>query len=110
MRLTTLFASIGLFMAALSPVQAQPANTTQVSPGYKDSCIKEQVQVHAKLKGISAGAFNDFCDCTARQLSMSLSAAQLKELNQSKSRPEWFKAAEQAAGKVCLKEDPKTQI
>ena len=110
MRPTTLFISINLFISVLSPAQAQPANTTQVSPGYKDACIKEQVQVHAKLKGISAGAFNDFCDCTVRQLSITLNSTQLKELNQSKSRPEWFKAAEQAAGKVCLKEDPKTQI
>ncbi|CAM3743230.1 hypothetical protein [Polynucleobacter arcticus] len=110
MRLSTLIISIGLFVTALSPAQAQQVNTTQVSPGYKESCVKEQMQVHAKLKGISAGTFNDFCDCTARQLSNSLSAAQLKELNQSKSRPEWFKTAEQAAGKVCLKEDPKTQV
>jgi hypothetical protein len=109
MKLSTLLISIGFFIATLSPLQAQQASTGQISPSYKESCVKKQVQLHAKLKDISAEAFNDFCDCTARQLINSLNANQLKELSQSKSRPDWFKAAEQSATKACLKEDPKTR-
>jgi hypothetical protein len=101
---------VGLLMTMGLPIQAQPMNKDQMSPNYKQSCVKEQVQLHAKLKDVSADVFNDFCDCTARQIASKLSPTQIKELNQSKSRPTWLNAAEQAAGKACLKEGPTTQV
>jgi hypothetical protein len=100
----------GLLIAMGLPIQAQQMNKDPISPNYKESCLKEQVQLHAKLKDVAADMFNDFCDCMSRQLASKLSATQIKELNQSKTRPTWLKVAEQAAGKACLKEGPSTQV
>ena len=71
---------------------------------------KEQVKLHAKLKDIPTNAFNDYCDCTTRQLMTNLSPAQLKELDQHKNRPDRLKAEEQSTSKACLKENLKTQV
>lgn len=109
MKVTMKLGIVGLLMALSLPLQAQQSKD-QISPNYKESCVKEQVQLHAKLKDVSGDMFNDFCDCMARQLAPKLSTAQIKELNQSKTRPTWLKAAEQAAGKACLKEGPSTQV
>jgi hypothetical protein len=110
MKTTMKLGTVGLLMAMSFSIQAQPMNKDPIGPSYKESCFKEQVQLHAKLKDVSADMFNDFCDCTTRQIASKLSPAQIKELNQSKTRPTWLKAAELAAGKACLKEGPSTQV
>jgi len=101
---------ISLCVALAVSVHAQQIDKDQIGLDYKNSCTKEQVKLHAKLKDMPTNAFNDYCDCATRQLMTNLSPAQLKELDQGKNRPDWLKAAEQSASKACLKESPKTQV
>ena len=101
---------ISLCVALAVSVRAQHIGKDQISLDYKNSCAKEQVKLHAKLKDMPASAFTDYCDCTTRQLVINISPAQLKELDQDKSRPDWLKAAEQSASKACLKESTKIQV
>ncbi len=100
----------GILTTLAASLQAQEINKGKITQSYKESCAKQQVQLHAKLKDMSADAFSEYCDCTSRQLMTNLSSAQLKELNHSGDRPAWLKSAEQSASKICLKEGPKTQI
>ncbi len=96
---------VGIFAAIVASAQAQEMSQEEFNQSYKASCVKQQVYLHAKLKDISAESFNEFCDCATRQLIISLSLTQLRELSQNKNRPNWFKTAEQSAGKACLKEN-----
>ena len=100
----------GALTIAVTSLPAQEINKGKIAQSYKESCAKQQVQLHAKLKDISADAFSEYCDCTSQQLMTNLSSAQLKELNHGGDRPTWLKSAEQSASKACLKEGPKTQI
>ncbi|MBU3594201.1 hypothetical protein ICN42_08855 [Polynucleobacter sp. 71A-WALBACH] len=100
----------GILTTAVSSLTAQEINKGKIAQSYKESCTKQQVQLHAKLKDMSADAFSEYCDCTSQQLMTNLSSAQLKGLNHSGDSPAWLKSAEQSASKVCLKEGPKTQI
>lgn len=95
-----------LLMGIATITHAQELNSERFIKSYKGSCTKQQAQVHAKVKDISAESFNEYCDCKVRQLTNNLSSDQIKELNQSAGRPAWFKAAEQQASKACLKEGP----
>jgi len=89
---------------------AQAMQDKQISPSYVESCTQQQVQVHQKVKEISADHFRSFCECTSKQLINNLSAAQLNELNKSSKKPAWFKSAEDLANKSCLQSMPKTQV
>ena len=100
----------GLFSLATLSAQAQDANQDKFTQSYKEACTKQQVQLHAKLKEISAESFGEYCDCTARQLLRNLNPAQITELTHSKARPTWLKAAEQSASKVCIKEGPGIRV
>jgi hypothetical protein len=89
---------------------AQSNQSKQVSPSYVESCAQNQVQIHQKIKEISADHFRSFCECTSKQLMNNLSVAQLDELNKSDKRPSWLKSAEETASKSCFKASPKTQV
>ena len=104
------FIIAGLFTVTALSAQAQVVNEVKFDQSYKDACIKQQAQLHAKLKAISADSFAEYCDCATRELMTNLSPAQIKELNQSKNRPAWLKAAEQSASKACLKEGPGIRV
>lgn len=94
----------GLFTVLALSAQAQAVNQEKHTQRYKDACIKQQVQLHAKLKEVSVDSFTEYCDCATLQLMTNLSPAQIKELNQSEDSPAWLKAAKQSASKVCLRE------
>lgn len=106
MRLLKKLMLISLFMGIATVTHAQEFNAEKFAKSYKESCTKKQAQVHAKMKDISAESFNEYCDCTARQLINNLGSDQIKELSQSAGRPAWLKAAEQQASKACIKEGP----
>lgn len=95
---------ISLFAGFATGTQAQELNVEKFSKSYKESCTKQQAQVHAKMKDISAESFSEYCDCTARKLITNLSSDQIKVLNQSGSRPSWLSSVEQSASKACIKE------
>ena len=97
---------ISLFIGIAASAHAQESNAEKFAKSYKESCAKQQTQVHAKVKDISVDSFSEYCDCTGRQLITNLSSDQIKELNQSRARPSWFRAAEQSASKACIKEGP----
>jgi hypothetical protein len=102
--------SLALVSAVFTQLaSAQSAQDKQLNPNYIESCIQNQVQMHQKVKEISADQFRSFCECTSKQLSNSLNAAQLDELNKNSKRPAWLKSAEDAAAKSCLKSEPKIQ-
>ena len=88
---------------------AQPNQDKQVSPSYVESCTQQQVQIHQKIKEISAENFRSFCECTSKQLMSNLSTSQLSELNKGNKKPAWLKPAEDAAQKSCLQSMPKIQ-
>ncbi|MBU3611396.1 hypothetical protein [Polynucleobacter sp. MG-27-Goln-C1] len=104
------FIIAGLFTVTALSAQAQVVNQRRFTQNYKDACMKQQVQLHTKLKEISADSFAEYCECATRQLMTNLSPAQIKELNQSEGRPAWLKAAEQSASKACLKEGPGIRV
>ncbi|MBU3636703.1 hypothetical protein [Polynucleobacter sp. es-MAR-4] len=95
-----------LFVGFATGTHAQELNAEKFAKSYKESCTKQQAQIHAKMKDISAESFNEYCDCTARKLITNISSDQVKELNQSGGNPAWLKAAEQQASKACIKEGP----
>lgn len=97
---------ISLFAGITASVHAQESNTEKFAKSYKESCAKQQAQIHAKMKDISAESFSEYCDCTTRQVISNLSSDQIKELNQSGGRPSWLRSAEQSASKACIKEGP----
>lgn len=97
---------ISLFAGFATGTHAQELNAEKFAKSYKESCAKQQAQVHAKMKDISAESFSEYCDCTARKLITNLSSDQIKELNQSGGRPSWLRSAEQSASKACIKEGP----
>lgn len=102
--------TIGLFLFGFAGlVNAQPMQNKPMNPSYVESCTQYQVQMHRKIKEMSADQFRTFCECTSKQLMNSLSAAQLDELSKDNKRPAWLKPAEDAASKNCLKPEPKTQ-
>jgi hypothetical protein len=105
------FASFTAFTLAFAEFAAAQSNQSkQVSPSYVENCAQHQVQVHQKMKEISADHFRAFCECTSKQLMNNLSASQLDELNKSDKRPAWLKPAEDIASKSCLKPAAKTQV
>jgi hypothetical protein len=97
---------ISLFSGIATAAHAQDSNAEKFSKGYKESCSKQQAQIHAKIKDISVESFSEFCDCTTRQVITNLSSDQIKELNQSGGMPSWLRAAEKSASKACIKEGP----
>ena len=97
---------ISLFLGFTTGTHAQESNAEKFAKNYKESCAKQQTQVHAKMKDISTESFSEYCDCTAGKLISNLSSDQIKELNQSGGRPSWLRAAEQSASKACIKEGP----
>ncbi|QWE08318.1 hypothetical protein [Polynucleobacter ibericus] len=104
-------AALGLLTLAFTGFAgAQPKQDKQMSPNYVESCTEQQIQMHQKVKDISADQFRSFCECTSKQLINNLSAAQLNELNKSSKKPAWFKSAEDVATKSCLQSMPKTQV
>jgi hypothetical protein len=98
-----------LIFAFMGFTGAQPNQDKQVSPSYMESCTQQQVQIHQKVKDISAEHFRSFCECTSKQLMSNLSASQLNELNKGNKKPVWLKPAEDAAQKSCLQSMPKIQ-
>lgn len=103
-------AALGMLtLAFMGFASAQAKQDKQVSPSYIESCTQQQVQLHQKVKEISAEHFRSFCECTSQQLINNLSATQLNELNKSNKRPTWFKSAEDLANKSCLQSVPKIQ-
>ncbi len=97
---------ISLFSGIAVGAHAQDSNAEKFAKSYKESCIKQQAQIHAKMKDVSAESFGEYCDCATRQVITNLSSDQMKELNQSGGRPSWLRAVEQSAGKACIKEGP----
>lgn len=97
---------ISLFSGISVGAHAQDSNAEKFAKSYKESCIKQQAQIHAKMKDVSAESFGEYCDCTTRQVITNLSSDQIKELNQSGGRPNWLKAVEKSASKTCIKEGP----
>jgi hypothetical protein len=110
MKLIYQLMGVSLFMAIALPLQAQAINPGKFIHDYKESCTKQQAQLHIKVKGVSADSFGEYCDCTTRQLMSSLSADQMKELNQGGARPNWLKATEQSASKACIREGPGIRV
>lgn len=109
MKLSQIKTIAGLFtLAALVTLsaQAQDISHDRFTKSYKEACTKQQVQLHANLKEISANSFSEYCDCATRQLMTNLSPSQIAELTKGKARPTWLKSAELAASKACIKEGP----
>jgi len=110
MRLSKNKVIASLFTLATLSAQAQDASQGKFTQIYKEACTKQQAQLHANLKEISADSFGEYCDCATRQLMKNLSPAQITELTQGKTRPTWLKAAEQSASKACIKEGPGIRV
>lgn len=106
MKLSKKWIVAGLFTSVALSSYAQDANQGKFTQNYKEACIKKQVQLHAKLKEVSAESFGEYCDCVTRKLITNLSPDQMTELAQGKGRPAWLKAEEQSASKTCIKEGP----
>jgi len=103
-------ATLGLALLAFTgSAVGQTQHNKQLSPSYVESCTQNQVQMHQKVKGISADQFRSFCECISQELMKNLSSTQLDELNKNSQKPGWLKTAEDTASKSCLKIGPKTQ-
>ena len=70
----------GLLTSAALSSYAQDASQGKFTQNYKEACIKKQVQLHVKLKEVSADSFGEYCDCVTRKLATNLSPDQLTEL------------------------------
>lgn len=100
---------ITAILSSIGAASAQTGLGKKMNPSYVDGCIQNQVQVHQNLQGLTPNDFRAHCECTAKQLSNSLSSAQLDELNKGNKSPTWFKSVEDSASKSCLKPEAKTQ-
>lgn len=98
-----------LMLLTMGAASAQTNPNQKLSSSYVESCIQSQLQIHQNLKEISQNDFRAYCECTAKQLSSTLSSTQLDELLKTNQSPKWLKSAEATASKSCLKPVPKTQ-
>lgn len=86
-------------------VMSNPSFAQAISKDYQKNCTREQVAEHQGIKG-KAPAEEDFiayCDCLADYISKNSSNRQVNELLMSPdAKPEWLKAIESKAMKVCI--------
>ena len=87
-----------LIMSNLSFAQA-------ISKDYQKNCTREQVAEHQGMKGkvLAEEDFVAYCDCLADYISKNSSNRQVNEvLMNPDAKPEWLKAIETKAMKVCI--------
>ena len=87
-----------LIMSNLSFAQA-------ISKDYQKNCTREQVAEHQGMKGkaLAEEDFVAYCDCLADYISKNSSNRQVNEvLMNPDAKPEWLKAMETKAMKVCI--------
>lgn len=87
-----------LIMSNLSFAQA-------ISKDYQKNCTREQVAEHQGMKGkaLAEEDFVAYCDCLADYISKNSSNRQVNEvLMNPDAKPEWLKAIESKAMKVCI--------
>jgi hypothetical protein len=87
-----------LIMSNLSFAQA-------ISKDYQKNCTREQVAEHQGIKGkaLAEEDFVAYCDCLADYISKNSSNRQVNEvLMNPDAKPEWLKAIETKAMKVCI--------
>ena len=98
-----------MMLLSMGATSAQTNPNQKLSSSYVESCIQSQLQIHQNLKEVSQTDLRAYCECTAKQLSSTLSSTQLDELLKTNQSPKWLKSAEDAARKSCLKPVIKTQ-
>ncbi len=76
---------------------------------YQEKCIQSQIKLHEQHKNIAPNDFRAFCECTEKELRISLSPSQFSELLGEGKKPSWLKSAQNAAAKSCLKPEPKIE-
>jgi ABC-type thiamine transport system substrate-binding protein len=80
-----------------------------ISKDYQKNCVSEQVNEHKSVKGkkLTAEDFSAYCTCQADFINKNATNTQVNELVMNpKAKPEWLKAIELKAMKVCIT-DPK---
>ncbi len=85
-------------------VMSNPSFAQAISKDYQKNCTREQVAEHQGIKGkaLAEEDFIAYCDCLADYISKNSSNRQVNELLMSPdAKPEWLKAIELKAMKVC---------